>query len=168
MIRTTILAATLMSATALVTVPAAAYTNDGDQGRQSRNWTGNQSDTANTSTVRTRRGTAANQRGNTSTSSGSRDVPSNDTASNSNDGDDDNHGYRRQHHEDAGGLDPAEAARIRRAHEETDGHVYMRRSHDEDGAPAYRSGYSTTYQGEHGREFEAPRRRHHWWHAWWN
>jgi hypothetical protein len=165
MIRTSILAAALMSATALVTVPAAAYTNDGDQGRQSRNWTGNQSGD-NASAVRTRRGATANQRGNTTPSSGNRDVPRNDTASNSNDDDGDSHNYRR-HNEDEGGLDPREAARIRQAHEETDGHVNMRRGHDEDGTPAYRSGYSTTYNGSYGREFEAPRHRHHHWWAWW-
>ena len=64
MIRTSILAAALLSATALVTVPAAAYTDDGGQGRQSRNWTGNQSGNT-TSTTRTRRGTDSNQRDDT-------------------------------------------------------------------------------------------------------
>jgi hypothetical protein len=167
MIRTSILAATLLSATALLTVPAAAYTDDGDQVRQSRNWTGNQSSDT-TSATRTRRGTTANQRGNTAPSTGTRDIPRNETASNSRDDDDDNYSARRNHR-DEGGLDPREAARIRQAHEDTDGHVYMRRGHGHDGTPSYRSGYTTTYRGEHGREFEAPRhRRHHWWHVWWN
>lgn len=63
------------------------------------------------------------------------------------------YGHRR-HHDD--GLDPAEVARIREAHRESDGHVTLRRYDDGDdySVPSYET---PSYH----------HRRHHWWSFWW-
>jgi hypothetical protein len=174
MTRTSIFAAALLSASAVALLPLTANASEDDGARVSRNWTGNNS--ATTGAKSSRRGTAANQRTNPTVAApkaspvdNSREYESRsnrDIASNDDDGDGDNRRYSRRHH-DEGGLDPAEAARIRRAHEDSDGHVYLRRDRDEYGTRSYRSGYSTTYRGD----WEAPRPpRHHrrWWHAWWH
>lgn len=159
MTRTSIFAAAILSASAVALVPMTANASEDDGARVSRNWTGN----ASAGATHSRKATAA-PRNVPADDSGNDDSRSNrDVASDDDDGD--NRRYSRRHHDESG-LDPAEAARIRRAHAESDGHVYMRRDRDEDGTPSYRSGYSTTYNGN----WEAPRppRRHHWWHAWWN
>jgi hypothetical protein len=151
MIRTSILTAALLSATALVTVPAAAYTVDGDQGRQSRNWTGNQND-SNMPYANTRRGTAPNQRAATTTPRSTPVVvtPPRATtppviAQRDRDGDDDDYGARgHKHHA------PAPAPRVREAYDD-----------DHDGRRSYHS------EGRHGDWQPPQRRRHHWYRRWW-
>jgi hypothetical protein len=169
MTRTSIFAAALLSASAVALLPMTANAAEADGARVSRNWTGNNS----AGGTHTRTGTAPNQRTKTVAAApkaapvdDSRAYGSRSNRDDASDDDGDNRRYSGHHHED-GGLDPAEAARIRHAHDESDGHVYMRRDRDEYGTRSYRSGYSTTYHGD----WEAPRPpRHHrrWWHAWWN
>jgi hypothetical protein len=149
MIRTSILTAALLSATALVTVPAAAYTVDGDQGRQSRSWTGNQSDTT-TSQARTRRGTTTTT---TTTTTTPRSTPVVVTPPRAptppvvvhRDRDDDDYGVR--------GHDrrvQAPAPRVREAYD--------------DGYDGRRSVHSESRHGD----WQVPkRRRHHWYRRWW-
>ena len=143
-------------------VPASAEDGDG----LARTWTGN---SGSGNAVPHKRGPATTNHttnmahttttSHTATASADRDSPR--VTYNRDDNDDHDRGYRRH---DDDGLDPAEVARIRRAHEDSDGHVYMRRDRDDDGTPAYRSGYATTYNG-----YEPPHRhhrRHHWWAFW--
>jgi hypothetical protein len=172
MTRTSIFAAALLSASAVALLPMTANAAEADGARAPRNWTGNNSSAA----TRTRTATAPNQRTATVAAApkaapkaapvaDSRDYEARSNRDVARDEDGENRRYSRHHHE-VGGLDPAEAARIRHAHDESDGHVYMRRDRDEYGTRSYRSGYSTAYRGN----WEAPRpqRRHHWWHVWWN
>ena len=136
---------------AAATLPASA--DEGDS-RMARSWTSKNS-TASSNT---------HKRTHTSNPTTDREEPrvtSNRDDDDDNDDDNNDRGYRNRNND---GLDPAEAARIRRAHQESDGHVYMRRDRDDDDdTPSYRSGYTTTYEG-----YAAPKppRRHHWWAIW--
>lgn len=163
MTRTTLFAAAMLSALPFATLSVSALADEGDGSRMDRSWT--HSGSAGSTSARTHtRNPAPSPVRDTPTV---RDAGSYANTSNSDDdGDGNDRGFRRHGRYQEGGLDPDEAARIRRAHEDSDGHVYMRRDRDDDeyGTRSYRSGYSTTYR----RNWEAPRhRRHHWWRSWW-
>ncbi len=145
------LAATAMMASA--TLPAAAAEDD-EPAHVSRDWKSGGSGTVS-------RGTAANQRGTTRGNTVTRDTSSDDEPEvtytrPSRDSNDDNDysrsGNRRDHRHEYGGLDPAEAARIRNAHRESDRRVTLHRDRDDYGVPSYSS---------------RPHRRQHWWSMWW-
>ena len=146
--------AAIAAATATTTLPAFAAEDD-EPAHVSRNWKSGGSGTVS-------RGSAPNQRGTTRTNTVTRDTRGDDEPkvtytrpSRGNDSDADNdHSYshRRQRHHEYGGLDPAEAARIREAHRESDRRVTLQQDSDDYGVPSYSSrGY----------------RRHHWWSFWW-
>lgn len=168
MIRTSIIAAALVSASAVAVLPVAANAAETDGNRASRTWTGTRKSPASgTTATRPTTGQSTGQSakpraGATATAPPRATTPVRNTpvrdASPRDDGDDDR-GYRGH----SGGIDAAEAARIRRAHDESDGHVYMRHERDHDGTPSYRSRFSTTYNGD----WQPPRQRsRHWWHVW--
>ena len=159
MTRTSLIAAAMLSALPLAAMPVSASADEGDGSRMDRSWT--HSGTAGTAYIRnpTPPPVYVTPAGHNS-GSYAETAPSND------DGDDRDRGYRRHGHHQDGGLDPDESARIRQAHEDSDGHVYMRRDrdHDDYGTRSYRSGYSTTYNAD----WQPPRHsRHHWWPSWW-
>lgn len=145
--------AALVAVTAGAAVPAFAVEDD-EPARVSRNW----NKSANTGTTATR-GTAANQRGSTRSGTVARNTSNDDApkvtyaqpSRNSHDDYDDNEGYGRRRHYGHHGLDPAEAARIRNAHRQSDRHVTLRRDYDYYGVPYYRT----------------PSYRRHWWSYWW-
>jgi hypothetical protein len=163
MISKSILAAALVSASAVAVLPLTANAAEADGSRVSRNWNGERNKPAQ-ATVASRPSTGAS----TGTSTGTKSPrtrpttntpPRATTAVRGSDRDDDDTSYRGHR----GGIDAAEAARIRRAHAESDGHVYMRRDRDHDGMTSYHSRYSSTYRGD----WQEPRpRRRHWWHVW--
>ena len=156
--------AAIAAATASTTLPAYAAEDD-EPAHVSRDWNSGSKGTA-------ARGSAANQRGSTRANPTRTDTVTRATSDNDDDepkvtytrpsrnadSDEDYNGHRnsrhnghRSHH-GYGGLDPAEAARIRNAHRESDRRVTLDRDyHDGYGVPSYRS-YS---------------RRRHWWSMWW-
>ena len=144
-----------IAATAAVTTLPAIAAEDDEPAHVSRNWKSSGGTVS--------RGSAPNQRGSTRTTTATPDTSGDDVpkvtyARPSRNNDDDNdgrrHGNRRERHHEYGGLDPAEAARIRNAHRESDRRVALhrdRRDH-EYSVPSYSSrGY----------------RRQHWWSFWW-
>jgi hypothetical protein len=164
MIRNSILAAALVSASAAALMPVSAQAGEYDGSRMSRSWTqNNDSGSSARGTTNSRRGTPRVTPAPVAVTPPARD--NDNYAAAQNDNGDEHEARHRRHPREEGGLDAGEAARIRRAHEESDGHVYLRRGHDDDyGNRSYRSGYSTTYRGN----WQPPRpRRHHWWSVWW-
>lgn len=148
-----------IAATAVGTTLPAFAAEDDEPARVSRNW---MSDGGTVS-----RGSAPNQRGSTRTTTSTRDTSGDDepkvtylreaTRTSRNTGDDNDgsrYNNRRERQHEYGGLDPAEAARIRNAHRESDRRVTLHRDRDdhEYSVPSYSSrGY----------------RRQHWWSSWW-
>ncbi len=147
-----------IAATAAATTLPVYAAEDDEPAHVSRNWKSGGSTVS--------RGSAPNQRGSTRTTTATRDTSgANDEPkvtytrpSRNNDDDNDNdrrrHSNSRERHHEYGGLDPAEAARIRNAHRESDRRVTLHRDRDdhEYSVPSYSSrGY----------------RRQHWWSFWW-
>ncbi len=143
--------------TASTTLSAFASEDD-EPARVTRDWNSGSKGTA-------ARGSAPNQRGSTRANTVARETSDNDDGepdvtyarpNRNTDGDEGQSDYRNRRHNahrsqhGYGGLDPAEAARIRNAHRESDQRVTLDRDHHDYGVPSYSS---------HSRR--------HWWSMWW-
>ncbi|MEQ1719409.1 MAG: hypothetical protein ABL907_26030 [Hyphomicrobium sp.] len=131
--------------------PAAASDDEGSTVRVERNWKGSAKSARRQDETRSTSQRSRDSNGETAARRASRDIDNND--------DDDNNGDRNgrgrgRGHGDQGGFDAGEAARIRQAHRESDGHVTLRRDYDGNDydVPSYRSNHD---------------QRRHWWSRWW-